>query len=104
MSVPGARPTPRSMRPGAMDASKPNCSATTSGGKLGSIMPPAPRRIRFVSPTRRARSIAGAEVVTHRLDRKSEVVGKGEYVSVEPGGRRGIENKIEHIINSKQKE
>jgi hypothetical protein len=49
-SVPGARPRPRSMRPGYSVASVPNCSATTSGAWLGSMMPPAPTRMRCVPP------------------------------------------------------
>ncbi len=44
-SVPGARPMPRSMRPGCSASSMPNCSATTSGGWFGSITPPEPTRI-----------------------------------------------------------
>ena len=44
-SVPGARPSPRSMRPGNSVASVPNCSAITSGAWLGSMIPPAPTRI-----------------------------------------------------------
>ncbi len=42
-SVPGARPRPRSIRPGAMASSVPNCSAITSGAWLGSMTPPEPR-------------------------------------------------------------
>ncbi len=45
-SVPGARPRPRSMRPGAIASSVPNCSAMTSGAWLGSITPPEPSRMR----------------------------------------------------------
>ena len=44
-SVPGARPSPRSMRPGWIVARVPNCSATTYGAWFGSMMPPAPTRI-----------------------------------------------------------
>ncbi|MNI92587.1 hypothetical protein D3C73_1504010 [compost metagenome] len=33
------------MRPGCKVSSVPNCSATTSGAWLGSMMPPAPTRI-----------------------------------------------------------
>ncbi|MNM69319.1 hypothetical protein D3C81_809110 [compost metagenome] len=44
-SVPGARPRPRSMRPGYSEASVPNCSAITSGEWLGSITPPEPTRM-----------------------------------------------------------
>src|SRR4029450_4408886 len=45
-SVPGARPRPRSMRPGNSASSVPNCSATCSGGWFGSMMPPARVRMR----------------------------------------------------------
>ena len=44
MSVPGARPSPRSIRPGNSVASVPNASATISGLWFGSMMPPAPTR------------------------------------------------------------
>ena len=47
-SVPGARPSPRSMRPGCSSASVPNCSAITSGEWFGSMIPPAPTRIVLV--------------------------------------------------------
>ena len=43
-SVPGARPMPRSMRPGCSASSMPNCSATTSDEWFGSMTPPAPMR------------------------------------------------------------
>ena len=45
MSVPGARPSPRSIRPGKSVASVPNASATISGAWFGSMIPPAPTRI-----------------------------------------------------------
>ena len=61
-SVPGARPIPRSMRPGCNASSIPNCSATTSGTWLGSITPPEPIRIRSVSAASAAASTAGAEL------------------------------------------
>ena len=48
-SVPGARPMPRSIRPGYAASSSANCSATTSGAWLGSITPPEPTRIRCVA-------------------------------------------------------
>ena len=48
-SVPGARPIPRSMRPGYAASSSANCSATTRGSWLGSITPPEPTRIRSVA-------------------------------------------------------
>ena len=41
-SLPGARPRPRSMRPGCRVSRVPNCSAMVSGEWLGSITPPAP--------------------------------------------------------------
>ena len=44
-SVPGARPMPRSTRPGCSASRVPNCSATTSGAWLGSITPPEPTRM-----------------------------------------------------------
>jgi hypothetical protein len=61
-SVPGARPIPRSIRPGCSASSIPNCSATTSGGWLGSITPPAPIRIRSVLAARVAARTAGEEL------------------------------------------
>jgi hypothetical protein len=47
-SEPGARPMPKSIRPGAAASSRANCSATASGAWLGSITPPDPSRIRDV--------------------------------------------------------
>ena len=44
-SLPGARPRPRSMRPGYIASRVPNCSAMVSGEWLGSMTPPAPSRI-----------------------------------------------------------
>ena len=61
-SVPGARPMPRSIRPGCSASSVPNCSATTSGAWLGSITPPEPTRIVEVAAARWAISTAGAEL------------------------------------------
>jgi hypothetical protein len=61
-SVPGARPTPRSIRPGWSASSIPNCSATTSGWWFGSITPPEPTRIVVVTLARCAISTAGAEL------------------------------------------
>ena len=40
------------MRPGYSDSSVPNCSAITIGEWLGSMMPPAPRRIVVVASPR----------------------------------------------------
>src|SRR6478735_4918464 len=48
-SDPGARPMPRSIRPGWAASSSANCSATTSGAWLGSITPPEPTRIQGVA-------------------------------------------------------
>ena len=45
MSVPGARPSPRSIRSGKSVASVPKASATISGAWFGSMIPPAPTRI-----------------------------------------------------------
>jgi hypothetical protein len=58
-SLPGARPMPRSIRPGAAASSRANCSATTSGGWFGSITPPEPSRIRRVTPASSAISTGG---------------------------------------------
>ena len=44
-SLPGARPSPRSIRPGCRVSRVPNCSAMVSGEWLGSMTPPAPSRI-----------------------------------------------------------
>ena len=55
-SVPGARPRPRSMRPGCSASSVPNCSAITSGAWFGSITPPEPTRMRRRCPPRGGRS------------------------------------------------
>ena len=44
-SLPGARPSPRSILPGCRVSSVPNCSAMVSGEWLGSITPPAPSRM-----------------------------------------------------------
>ena len=63
-SVPGARPMPRSMRPGCSASSSANCSATTSGGWLGSITPPDPTRIVLVLAARWAISTAGDVLAT----------------------------------------
>jgi hypothetical protein len=50
------------MRPGYSASSIPNCSATTSGGWLGSITPPAPIRIRSVFAAKAAASTGGEEL------------------------------------------
>ena len=46
-SVPGARPSPRSMRPGCSASSVRNTSTTCSGEWFGTMIPPAPTRIRL---------------------------------------------------------
>src|SRR5690625_4534764 len=48
-SVPGARPSPRSIRLPCMFASVPYCSAAISGERFGNITPPEPTRIRSVT-------------------------------------------------------
>ena len=89
-SVPGARPMPRSMRPGYAASSRANCSATTSGAWLGSITPPEPTRMRSVA-RRHHRDEHGR---VGRGDRRHVVV-LGEPVAPEPelvgdpGQRRG---------------
>ena len=50
------------MRPGWSASSIPNCSATTSGGWLGSITPPEPIRIVSVFAASVAASTAGEEL------------------------------------------
>ncbi len=67
-SVPGARPRPRSTRPGAMASSVPNCSAITRGAWFGSITPPEPRRMRVVWAARWARITAGEEEATPGME------------------------------------
>jgi hypothetical protein len=61
-SVPGARPSPRSIRPGCNASRVANCSATTRGEWLGSITPPEPIRSVEVALARWAISTAGAEL------------------------------------------
>ena len=58
-SLPGARPMPRSMRPGASASSAANCSATTSGAWFGSMTPPEPTRMRSVRAAVAAISTGG---------------------------------------------
>ena len=48
ISVPGARPRPRSMRSPKIVARVPNCSAITNGEWFGSMTPPEPKRMRSV--------------------------------------------------------
>lgn len=64
----GARPRPRSTRPGAIASSVPNCSAMTSGAWFGSITPPEPRRMRLVCAARWARITAGDEEATPGME------------------------------------
>ena len=66
-SVPGARPIPRSMRPGCSASSMANCSATTSGGWFGNITPPEPTRMRSVRAARCAMSTDGVVLATVRM-------------------------------------
>src|SRR5580704_16917183 len=61
-SVPGARPMPRSMRPGCSASSMPNCSATTSETWFGSITPPEPTRMVVVASAMWPISTGGAEL------------------------------------------
>src|SRR5580658_7048615 len=61
-SVPGARPMPRSMRPGWSASSMPNCSATTSETWLGSMTPPEPTRSVVVASAMWPISTGGAEL------------------------------------------
>ena len=55
-------PGPRSIRPGWSASSIPNCSATTSGGWLGSMTPPEPILMVVVASARWPMSTAGAEL------------------------------------------
>ena len=66
-SLPGARPRPRSIRPGCSVASVPNCSAITSGEWFGSMIPPAPSRIRSVWEATCAISTAVADDAIERM-------------------------------------
>jgi hypothetical protein len=50
------------MRPGKSVASVPNCSAMSSGAWLGSMMPPAPTRMRDVPAARWAMTRDVAEL------------------------------------------
>lgn len=61
-SVPGARPSPRSIRPGYSASRVPNCSATTIGAWLGSMIPPDPTRSRDVAAATCPISTAVAEL------------------------------------------
>jgi len=63
-SVPGARPRPRSIRPGWAASRRANCSATTSGAWLGSITPPEPTRMRSVAAATMATSTGGFVAAT----------------------------------------
>ncbi len=63
-SRPGARPMPRSMRPGASASRAANCSATTSGAWFGSMTPPEPTRMRSVCATVAATSTGGVVEAT----------------------------------------
>ncbi len=63
-SEPGARPMPRSMRPGLAASSSANCSATASGAWLGSMTPPEPSRIDVVCAPSIAISTGGEVAAT----------------------------------------
>ena len=63
-SLPGARPMPRSMRPGASASRAANCSATTSGEWFGSITPPEPTRMRLLRAAAAAISTGGVVEAT----------------------------------------
>ena len=58
----GARPIPRSTRPGWRASSIPNCSATTSGAWFGSMTPPEPIRMVEVALATWASRTAGEEL------------------------------------------
>ena len=63
-SVPGARPIPRSIRPGCSASNSANCSAIARGAWLGSITPPEPIRIASVAAARCAISTLGVVLAT----------------------------------------
>lgn len=63
-SEPGARPMPRSMRPGNAASRTANCSATASGAWLGSMTPPDPTRICCVAEARSASRTGGVVEAT----------------------------------------
>ncbi len=63
-SVPGARPMPRSIRPGCNASSNANCSAIANGAWLGSITPPDPTLMRSVRAARWAIRTAGEVLAT----------------------------------------
>ncbi len=62
LSVPAARPTPRSMRPGCSAWSARNVSATLRALWFGSMIPPEPTRIRFVTAATDAITTSGDEL------------------------------------------
>ena len=67
-SDPGARPSPRSMRPGYSAAKVPNCSAMARGAWLGSMTPPAPTRMVVVpSATKPATTEVAADAMPAML-------------------------------------
>jgi len=61
-SVPGARPRPRSMRPGNSASNTLNRSATMRGAWFGSMTPPEPTRIADVAAAICPIMISGAEL------------------------------------------
>ena len=64
VSVPGARPSPRSIRPGCSASSSRNVSAIFSGAWFGSITPPAPTRRREVRLATCSIMISGAPLAS----------------------------------------
>ena len=64
ISVPGARPKPKSTLLGNKVANVPNCSAITSGEWLGNITPPEPILILDVAAAICPRTTAVAELAT----------------------------------------
>ena len=99
-SVPGARPIPRSMRPGCSASSVPNCSATTSGAWLGSITPPEPTRIVSVcaarwprarpAPSSRSRACCGARRPSGGGSRALDALGELDRVAQGVAGARAV--------------
>jgi hypothetical protein len=63
-SLPGARPMPRSMRPGCSAARVWNASAIRSGTWFGSMIPPEPTLIRSVFAATCAIRTSGEELAT----------------------------------------
>jgi hypothetical protein len=62
--VPGARPIPKSIRPGKSASSVWNTSATCNGAWFGNMTPPDPIRMDVVAAATCAIKISGAELAT----------------------------------------